>query len=221
MNLTIEKILSIPKSFYVSLKLCGIKNAFKMPIKVRYNTQICSLRGKVILKKKQSRLSLGFTEISIFDKKMERCILDVKGDIILNGSASFGVGARISVGENGLLDIGNRFQNSAKMTIICTNSISIGDDFLSSWNTFILDSDFHTTKSMSTQKNSIISKPIMIGNNVWMCMNSTILKGVILPEGCIVGASTLVNSGNFEKNSLIVGTSAIVAKKGISRVVES
>ena len=50
MNKRLEKILSIPKSFYVSWRLMGIKKAFKLPIFVRYNVCCESLSGKVKLK---------------------------------------------------------------------------------------------------------------------------------------------------------------------------
>lgn len=41
----IEFLLSIPKSFYVSLRLTGIKKAFRLPIYVRYNCKIINLDG--------------------------------------------------------------------------------------------------------------------------------------------------------------------------------
>lgn len=40
MNKILEHILSIPKSFYVSLKYFPLKDAVKLPIMVRYNTAI-------------------------------------------------------------------------------------------------------------------------------------------------------------------------------------
>lgn len=45
MKQLIEKIISVPKSFYVSLRLCGLKSAFHLPVLVRYNTVIYSLVG--------------------------------------------------------------------------------------------------------------------------------------------------------------------------------
>lgn len=42
-----EKLLSIPKSFYVCLKLLGIKKALSLPILVHYNTKIIDLKGCV------------------------------------------------------------------------------------------------------------------------------------------------------------------------------
>ena len=41
----LEYLISVPKSMYCSLKLCPIKQAVKLPMLVRYNTSILSLRG--------------------------------------------------------------------------------------------------------------------------------------------------------------------------------
>lgn len=41
-------ILSIPKSLYVSIKMCGFKKGIKLPILVRYNTVLRDISGQVI-----------------------------------------------------------------------------------------------------------------------------------------------------------------------------
>lgn len=81
MNKRLEEILSIQKSFYVSWKLMGIKNAFKLPIFVRYNVCCESLSGKVEIKSSggifRRMMTIGFGEVGIFDKKHERTILQI------------------------------------------------------------------------------------------------------------------------------------------------
>lgn len=43
----IELFLSLPKSFYVCARLCGLKKAIKLPVLVRYNTVLRRLDGSV------------------------------------------------------------------------------------------------------------------------------------------------------------------------------
>ena len=43
----IERLLSIPKSLYVSYRLFPIKDAIKLPVLVRYNCSLLSLQGLV------------------------------------------------------------------------------------------------------------------------------------------------------------------------------
>lgn len=58
MNKILEHILSIPKSFYVSLKYFSLKDAVKLPIMVRYNTVLLGLKGKIINSGGQNLLCL-------------------------------------------------------------------------------------------------------------------------------------------------------------------
>ncbi len=46
----IEKILSIPKSLYVSIRLFPLQDALKLPCLVRYNTKILDLNGQIKVK---------------------------------------------------------------------------------------------------------------------------------------------------------------------------
>lgn len=43
----IDKILSIPKSLWVSMHFFTLKDAIKLPILVRYNTKILTLKGEI------------------------------------------------------------------------------------------------------------------------------------------------------------------------------
>ena len=45
----IEYILSLPKSVYVSFRLFSLKDAVKVPVLVRYNCSLLSLKGNVII----------------------------------------------------------------------------------------------------------------------------------------------------------------------------
>ncbi len=45
----IECLLSIPKSVFVSAKLFGLKKAFRLPVVVRYNTKVLSVKGNATM----------------------------------------------------------------------------------------------------------------------------------------------------------------------------
>lgn len=47
MNNKIEKILSVPKSFWVSLHFFRLKDALKLPFFVRYNCVLKNLSGNI------------------------------------------------------------------------------------------------------------------------------------------------------------------------------
>ena len=69
-----------------------------------------------------------------------------------------------------------------KCTIICKNSISIGDNVLTSWDTLIMDSDQHTIIKLMDEENKNYDGVIQIGNDVWISSEVTILKNIMLVE---------------------------------------
>lgn len=49
MNVMLEKIISIPKSLWVCLHFFSFIEALRLPIVVKYNVKIGSLKGNVII----------------------------------------------------------------------------------------------------------------------------------------------------------------------------
>lgn len=198
----------------------SLKIALKLPIIVRYDTILKSLNGRLLFKNQLIQTGIircGFGGVGIFDKRYQRSILEIAGQITISGKCFFGTGSRICVMKNGFLEIGNNFNNSAKMTIVCAKNIKIENDVLTSWDTFIMDTDFHHVINTNTNKLSIMEKPIFIGKNVWIGRRSVVLKGSEIADGCIVGTCTLVSGKFYEQNCLLAGTPAKIIKKNITR----
>lgn len=209
-----EKILSIPKSLWVSLHYFPLVDAIKLPIMVRYNTKLLRMRGKVVLLGgiKRNSLSVGFGSVGIFDKTYERTVWEVNGTIELHGKAVFGHGSRICVGKEGVLSIGNNFINTAAMTIVCFRRITIGDDVTTSWNTLVMDTDFHHLIDTKSGEVKPCTKEIIIGSGVWLCTRSVILKGTSLPNGVVVAACALVSGRFDDEDTIIAGNPARIKK---------
>lgn len=56
---------------------------------------------------------------------------------------------------------------------------------------------------------------IVIGDDVWIGLDSLICSGAKIPKGCIVGARSVVR-GSFEPYSIIMGNPATCVKKRFS-----
>ncbi len=56
------------------------------------------------------------------------------------------------------------------------------------------------------------SENILIGNNVWIGANTSILKGANIGDNCVIAAHSVVLKGSYPANSVLAGVPAKVVK---------
>lgn len=162
-------------------------------------------------------MSVGFNRTGICDVRYQRAMLDVAGTIETHGRVSIGAGSRIVVGKDAVLRFGGKVAYSAAVTIVCGKSMEIGGDTVISWDTLIMDTDYHYV--MDTEKGTTrpMRKPIKIGQGTWLCAGSKVLKGAVLPDGCILSAGSVLSNPMEECDCLLVGNPAAVVKRNVRR----
>lgn len=144
--------------------------------------------------------------------------MEINGSVIINGRVNIGAGSKVTVADGAVLTFGKRFVNTASMTICCEKNVTFGDDVLISWGTTFIDTDYHQTYNTQTGNKTLVKGDIIIEDNVWVGMNTTVLKNTTIPKGCIIGANSLVNKIFKEENVLIAGNPGKILKKNISRL---
>lgn len=95
------------------------------------------------------------------------------------------------------------------------SNISIGDHTAIGANTKIIDHDFHSLdyiERRTDDQTHAISKPVVIGEDVFIGCNCIITKGTIIGNRCIIGAGSVV-SGVFPDDVVIAGNPARVIRK--------
>ena len=89
--------------------------------------------------------------------------------------------------------------------------IEIGDNVVFA-NHIVVMSDFHNYESdMLPFDTKGVSRPIHIGNNVWIGAHAIILPGVYVDEGAIIGAGSVVTK-SVPKCAIVAGNPARVVK---------
>lgn len=139
--------------------------------------------------------------------------INVKGKLKINSSHySIGRGCRIDIGENAIVEIGEKGHITAFTNMIISNKLVIGDDCAISWDCQFLDDDhqeiFYPDKKQ--KKNGII-----IGNHVWIGSGAQIYKGTQIADGCVVAANSVVRGDFDTPNSIIGGNPARLIKTGV------
>ncbi len=210
-------IKSFVKTLRFNIRYFGTKRGLYLPVWISKNVTFNKNQGSIkIASERNGSVKIGFGNVGIFDKKYNRTVLEFceNSQIVFNGSASIGHGSKISVQSEAKLVFGDGFCITANSAIVCAKSIEFGVDCLLSWDILIMDSDLHIVKD---ENDDIINEPdsILIGNNVWIGTNCTILKGAVIPNGSIIGASSVLNKKIEEEETVIVGNPARVIKENV------
>lgn len=146
----------------------------------------------------------GASAVRVHIKHQGRLILKKKAFVragckfLINGKGSISMGEGSYVNWDSTLATGGRAK------------IEIGENCAIAWNTSIIAYDFHVFNDQH------YAEDILIGDNVWVGANATILKGVTIGENSVVAANSIVVKGNYPENSLIAGSPAKVIKQDIS-----
>ena len=76
-----------------------------------------------------------------------------------------------------------------------------------------MDCDLHK-HAVSGEKPEDVSKRVIIGDHCWIGHNVTILKGVTIGEGSIIGARSVVTR-DVEARTMVVGVPARKIKENV------
>ena len=116
----------------------------------------------------------------------------------------------------GKIIIGDYCSLSPMSRIISTKEIIIGNRVLIAHNVNIIDNnshpkdatlrhqDFKESFTIGMQPHDLNAAPIIIEDDVWIGHNSTILKGVKIGKGAIIGSNSVITK-NVEANTINVG----------------
>jgi acetyltransferase-like isoleucine patch superfamily enzyme len=120
------------------------------------------------------------------------------------------VRSELACEPGGTLRIGDGTFVNYGTSIAARASIEIGRDCQIGTYCIILDNDYH---SVEPERRNILppSEPIVIGDNVWLGARVTVLKGVRIGDGAVVGAGSVVTR-DIPARSVAVGVPARVIR---------
>jgi len=111
---------------------------------------------------------------------------------------------------DGIIEIGDYFGASA-VVISSRSKVTIGNHVMLGGNVRIYDHDFHSMdaalRRTTDDCNRCETKPVVLGNDVFIGADAMILKGVTLGDRVIVGAGSVVTK-SFPSDVVIAGNPA-------------
>lgn len=159
------------------------------------------------------------------DARIIRFPIDIRGKKFIKVSKGFttGVGCRIEAyPENNkqTLFFGENFQMNDHVHITARESVKIGNNVLLASKIYISDCSHGSYSGDENDSHPesiphdrpLFSKPVVIEDNVWLGEFVSVLPGVTIGKGSIIGANSVV-SKNIPSNVIAVGSPAKPIKK--------
>lgn len=174
-------------------------------------------------------LQLSYFKIRTFfvfkNARLIRFPIDIRGKKFIEVGRGFttGFGCRIESypdSNQKTLFIGENFQMNDYVHITAMESIRIGKNVLLASKIYISDcshgsyagDQYDSSPTEIPKDRKMFSKPVIIEDNVWLGEFVSVLPGVTIGQGTIVGANSVV-SKSLPSNVIAVGTPAKPIKK--------
>ncbi|WP_368791490.1 DapH/DapD/GlmU-related protein (plasmid) [Companilactobacillus farciminis] len=130
------------------------------------------------------------------------------GFLFLGSNNNFKKGSHLTANHGGKIIIGSNNFFNYNVSITALSQIKIGNHCKLANNVVIIDHD-HDYKNGN---NGYKLDNVILGNNVWVGANSTILKGVTIGDGAVVAAGSVVTK-NVPKRAVVAGSPAKIIKR--------
>jgi acetyltransferase-like isoleucine patch superfamily enzyme/coenzyme F420-reducing hydrogenase beta subunit len=158
----------------------------------------------------KGRFVLGYKRIK--GSKLETRLLIEKGATLETGdNVNIAYGADIEIFENAKLTFGGNNNTNTNLTIVCAEQINIGEHVSIGRNVTIRDNNGGHYLNRKNYRNT---RPVIIGNKAWLTEGCTIMPGVHIGEGAIIGAHAFVVT-DVPAHSMVIGNPARVIDKDI------
>lgn len=128
-------------------------------------------------------------------------------NIILGDRISIGRGVIFEIPKEGRLKIGNQVTIGDYNRLSTINQIEIGDKTAIGENVSIRGSFHGVEKSTPIIEQPSLGMPISIGKDVLIGAYTVVLQGAEIPNGAVIGAKSLVRSGDqLDSYGIFAGT---------------
>ncbi|QTX06137.1 acyltransferase [Agromyces archimandritae] len=125
--------------------------------------------------------------------------------------------ATIRIGQDSRVLIGDNVSTTATCGISATEgtTVSIGRDTMIATGVQLRADDGHPIFDVRSGKRANRSKDITIGEHVWLAYNSTVLGGVTIGSGSVIGFGSIVTK-NVANNAIAAGNPAKTVRRDIA-----
>lgn len=213
----------------INFKMLPFNQAIHFPIVVYSKINFRSLKGRIEIKGRLDfdMISIGQQGYVATTKPVSNWTIE--GTIVFWGCMAFYQGTYLLVAKDAILTFGNEKSSEdfgrssitigSNTKIMCFESITIGEYARIPWDVQIIDTSFHYLENNGKEALSL-TKPIVIGDRVWVGNRTTISRGSVIPSNSIICSNSVVNKdlSFYGEYCMFAGSPAVKKSEGLSRV---
>ena len=167
--------------------------------------------GRGLILRKPAHITIG-NNTAIDDYVMLDACMGKDNAITIGDNVIISKGCVVQA-KTGTLSIGDRCDIGVQTIITSVSSITLEESVLIAGNCYIGGARYHLEdKNRPVMEQGTYSRgPLSIGEGSWIGASATVLDGVSIGKGCVIGAGSLV-TGDIPDYAVAVGTPARVMK---------
>ena len=212
-----EAVLSIPKTLYFNFKVLKFKEALRLPVLISYKIKLRGVNRKTVTilgEKRTASIRIGFGASRFSIESTRKGMINLNhGSLVIGENSGLSEGVIIDA-KNAKIVLGKHFRcNYATLIAAENDDIIFGDEVVLGWKINIRNCDGHYIIDNGVLKDN--HGRITIGNHVWICAHSDLMKGASVGDDSVVAYGSMVNKSFEMPNVLIAGRPAKVIREAI------
>lgn len=175
-----------------------------------YKVDKLMIRNYIKSKPRLYSIVLGIVNFIALLSRPEKIILKIKYKIVLRKcgrNVDFETGMIFRNPQN--ISIGDGCSFSSFVVLDAHESIVIGNNCMFALKVNIVTATHDYTLSQMNQLT--LKKPVVIGNDVWLGVGATVLPGIKVGDGAVIGAHALVTK-DVPSKAIVMGVPARIVK---------
>lgn len=128
---------------------------------------------------------------------------------IKNRGEDLRIHGSIKIIAPGNFEIGDYCRIGKGCFFLCVGGLKVGNNVQFSRNITIYTANHNYKSDMLPYNNEYITEQVIIGDNVWIGMNASILPGVKIGNNAIIGLGSIITK-DVPDNAIVVGNNKII-----------
>ena len=169
------------------------------------------------IKKRTHMLNQKYNSLTEYEPEERKAVLteilgELNENVNLQGPITFHYGVHTKIGKNTFINFNFTCQDDTIVTIGENCDFGPNVTIVTAMHPMVPSERKHLKCPDGVERRLCYAKPVNVGNKCWICANVTILPGVTIGDGCVIGAGSVVTR-DIPANSFAAGNPCRVIRE--------